>query len=132
MQQGPFQQVFVAEQRLGQAVAVLRIHIDLNAKQLLLVVPLVEGFALVQPLVALQAHQIPAQRGSHHLGDLGFADARRALNEQGPSQLQGNIQNRRKGFVVDIVAVVHFGFQFFVGHSDALLFSQYTIFRPFA
>ena len=60
LQQGPLQQVFIAEEGFCQAVAVLGVHVHLNGKQLLLVVPLIQGFTFVQPFIALQAHQLPA------------------------------------------------------------------------
>ena len=89
-QQGPLQQVFVAEEGPGQIVRVPPVHLHLDAQQLLLVIPLVEGLALVQALVALEAHQLPVQGGGHDLGDFGFSYAGGALNEQGPVQPEGH------------------------------------------
>ena len=54
----------------------------LDAQQLLLVVPLVERARLVEPLVALQPHQLGAGGPRDRLGELGLADAGRALDEQ--------------------------------------------------
>ena len=55
---------------------------DLGVEQLLAVVPLVEGLGLVLALVALQPQQPPAGDGGQRLGELGLADAGRALDEQ--------------------------------------------------
>ncbi len=55
--------------------------VGLDAQQLLLVVPLVEGLGLVEALVALQPDQPGARDRGDGLGELGLADTRRALDE---------------------------------------------------
>ena len=110
LEQRPFQQVFVAEQRAGQRFPVLGVHIHLNGQQLLLVVPLVERLAFVQPLVALQPHQFPVKGGGHDLRHLCLAHTGCALDQQGPAQLQGHVQHRRERIVIDIVLLVHLSF----------------------
>ena len=125
MEQRPLQQVFVAEQALCQAVPILGVHVHLDGKQLLLIVPLVQSLALVQAFVALQPHQLPVKGGGHDLGHLRFSYACRTLNEQGATQLEGDEQHRGQGFVVNIMALVHFGFQFFIGHRVSSLIVFY-------
>ena len=105
-QQGAFQQVLAAEQGAGQLVRVPAVHLYLDAQKLLLIVPFVEGFALVQPFIALEAYQLPVQSGGHDLGDLGFAYARRALDEQGPPQLQRHQQGGGYVLAADIAGLV--------------------------
>ena len=51
-------------------------------------IPLVRGRGHVQPLVALEPHQGLAQRARHSPGQLGLADPRLALQEQGTAQLE--------------------------------------------
>ncbi len=64
-----------------QIVPAIGLPIGLDAEQLLLVVPLVERLALVEPLVALQ----PDEPGAGELGDrlreLRLASARRPLDQ---------------------------------------------------
>ncbi len=108
LEQGALQQVLVAEQGLGQRVRVLAVHLHLDAQKLLLIVPLVERLALVQSLVALQAHQFPVQGGGHDLGNLRLAHAGGPLDEQGPAQLQGHQQGGDQAVVADIAGLVQF------------------------
>ena len=53
-----------------------------EVQQLARVVPLVDGLGGVDALVALQAHELAARPARQHLGDLGLADARLALEQQ--------------------------------------------------
>ena len=48
--------------------------VGLDAQELLLVVPLVQGLALVQPLVALEPDEAGPGGGGQGLGQLGLAD----------------------------------------------------------
>ena len=76
--------------------------LGLDAQQLLLVVPLVERARLVEPLVALQPDQLGAGRPRHRLGQLGLADAGRALDQQRLLQRSGEVRRgggRRVGEV---------------------------------
>ena len=107
----PIQQVFVAEEGPGQIVRVPPVHLHLDAQQLLLVIPLVEGLALVQALVALEAHQLPVQSGGHDLGDFGFSYAGGALNEQGPAQPEGHQQGGGYVAGADIFCFIQFPLQ---------------------
>ncbi len=109
-QQRPFQQIFVAEQRAGQRFPVLGVHVHLNGQELLLVVPLIERLAFIQPLVALQPHQLPVKGSGHDLGHLGLAHTGGALDQQGPAQLQSHVQHRRQRIVINIVLFVHLSF----------------------
>ena len=62
-----------------------------NLENLPRVVPLVDGVADVEALVALQANQLRAERGGEDLGHLGLADARLAFEKQRPLQAQREI-----------------------------------------
>ena len=119
LEQRTLQQIFVAEEVAGQLVPALRARVDLDAEQLLLIVPLVERLALVQALVALQAHQLPTQRMGHHLGHLRLANARSALDQQRPPQLKRHGQHRGEGIVVNVVHLVHLCLELFQIHISA-------------
>ena len=55
--------------------------VDLDAEQLLLVVPLVQRLGLVEALVALEPDQPGAGDLGDRLGELGLADAGRSLDQ---------------------------------------------------
>ena len=61
----------------------------LGVQQLLAVFPFVQGLGLVQALVALQAYQLGVEQFGGGLGQLGLADAGRALHQDGLAQLEG-------------------------------------------
>ena len=54
---------------------------QLRVQELLAVFPLVECFALVQPLIALQSHQRPVNDHRTGLGQFGFPHAGRTLDQ---------------------------------------------------
>jgi hypothetical protein len=60
-------------------------------EQLARVVPVVERLMDVDALVALQADEPRAGGGGERLGDLGLADARLALDQQGLAELAGEV-----------------------------------------
>ena len=105
-QQRPLQEILVAEEGAGQLLRVLAVHLHLDGEQLLLVVPLVQGLALVQALIALEPHQLPVQGLGHHLGNLRLAHAGGSLDEKGAAQLQCHQQGGHQTVVVDIVGGV--------------------------
>ena len=112
-----------------QGIGVPAVPVDLDGQQLLLVVPFVEGLALVQAFVALQPHQVPVKGRGHDLGHLGFAHTGSALNEQRPAQCQGHIHGGGQGVVINVMGLVHFRFQFGKFHGVPPDFSfEYTIF----
>ena len=74
----------------------------LDAQQLLLVVPLVQRARLVEALVALQADERRAGRLGDRLGQLGLADAGRALDEQRLAEPVGEEDGRRDGVVGEV------------------------------
>jgi hypothetical protein len=76
---------------------------DLRVQQLLGVLPFVERLGFVQPFVALQADEFGAEAGSDDLGQLGFADAGRPLDEQGFAELGGQIDHRRDVVVANVL-----------------------------
>ena len=66
-----------------------RVAQELRVEHLLGVVPLVERLGLVEPLVALQSHELPRQRLRQRAGEVRLADARRALDEERPLEGEG-------------------------------------------
>ena len=67
-----------------------------DVQQLARVVPLVDGVGDVQPLVALKADQPGPAGAGQRLGQLGLADARLALQEQGLLDRQRQEDGRRE------------------------------------
>ena len=63
------------------------VGLGLDPQQLLAVVPLVQRLGLVEALVALQPHELAAEVGGERLGELGLADAGRALDEHRLAEL---------------------------------------------
>ena len=45
------------------------------------VLPLVQGLALVEPLIALQTDKLVAERERQHLGEIGLADTGRPFDQ---------------------------------------------------
>ena len=86
-EQRPLDQELAPEQ-VGLALAQLG---GAHGDELARVVPLVEGLAGVDPLVALEADQLAAEQGRQHLGDLGLADPGLALQQQRLVQVQGQV-----------------------------------------
>ncbi len=76
---------------------------DLGVEQLLAVLPLVQRAGLVQPAVALQADQRPAQRLRRDLGQLGLADAGRSLDQDRLLQPVRQERHSRNLAVADIL-----------------------------
>src|SRR5439155_17737758 len=77
--------------------------LDLDAQKLLLVVPLVEGLRLVEPLVALQAAQPAVGAPRHGLGQLGLARAGRALDQDGLLQTVGQVDDAGDALIGQVV-----------------------------
>src|SRR5262245_5241425 len=71
-----------------------RILLQLDAQQLLRIIPFVNSRRGVQALITLKSHQPGVERQAERLGDLGLADARRALNQQGFSERHRQVQRR--------------------------------------
>jgi len=67
---------------------------ELRVEELLGVLPLVEGLALVQALVALEPDQRAARDVGQRLGQLRLADARRALDEHRPAHARRQVHDR--------------------------------------
>ena len=80
LEQRPGQEELLGEDVLFELLPGLA-GVGLDAQQLLLVVPLVEGLGLVQPLVALEADEPAPGQAGHRLGQLGLAGAGRALHQ---------------------------------------------------
>jgi hypothetical protein len=106
LQQGPGEQ-----ERLGEDVGLdlgpagVLGPVGLDAQQLLLVVPLVQGLGLVQALVALEPDQPGPGGGGQGLGQLGLADPGRPLGQDGllqPVGQEGDVGDHRGGQVPDL------------------------------
>ncbi len=67
------------------------------------VVPLVHGRRDVEAFVALQPHEIAAERAREDLREFGLADAGLTLEEQRPAELQRKEDGRREAAFRDVV-----------------------------
>ena len=76
---------------------------DLGIEELLGVLPFVERLALIQSLVALETNQLPSKRGRGDLCKVGFADPGGTLDQDGFSELFGQINNGRDSTARDVV-----------------------------
>src|SRR4029450_4753204 len=106
LRQGPGEQERLGEDvglDLGPAGVVGPVGLD--AQQLLLVVPLVQGLGLVQALVALEPDQPGPGGGGQGLGQLGLADPGWPLGQDGllqPVGQEGDVGDHGGGQVVDL------------------------------
>src|SRR5437763_332294 len=104
LQQGPSEQEgFGEDVGLDRRPVPLVLPVGLDAQQLLLVVPLVEGLRLVEALVALEPDEPGAGRGGDGLGQLGLAHAGRAFDEYGLLQPVGQEDDAGGGGVGQVV-----------------------------
>ena len=71
-------------------------------QQLRRIVPLVQRFALLEPVIALQAQQFALQHQRQRLGQLCFADAGLTFEQQGPLQLEREKNRSAKPAVSEI------------------------------
>src|SRR5438128_3486877 len=98
---------------------------DLRVEELLRVLPLVEGLGLVEPLVALEANQLLAERGRQHLGELGLPHPGRAFHQDRLLHLGGQVDDRRDGVAGDVLETrealddVVYGYEHAPGSSRA-------------
>ena len=104
LQDRPLDQEAVGEDVLRQrlAVDVAGRFREPDLHHLRRIVPLVDGGGDVEPLVALEADQLPPERLGQNLGDLGLADAGLAFEEERPAHLQREIEHGRERPVGDI------------------------------
>ena len=79
------------------------VRIGLDAKQLLLVVPLVKGLGFVEALVALEPDQPPIGDRGQGLGQLGLADAGRPFDQHRLGQPGGQEHDLGDPIVGEIV-----------------------------
>ena len=93
--QRPREQELLAEDVLLDRVPAGVGRLRLDSQQLLAVVPLIQRLRLVQPLVALQPHELAAEIAGQRLGELGLADARRPLDEHGLAELGRQVGDER-------------------------------------
>src|SRR3954454_20319285 len=94
--EGALEQELLAEDVVLDLVpAGLIAGLGLDAQQLLAVVPLIQRLGLVEALVALQAHERAVQVPAQGLGQLGLADAGRALDEHRLAEARGQERDER-------------------------------------
>ena len=100
-QNRPFLEELLGEQvGVGELVPVgLR---ESDRQQLALVVPLVDGFAGGEPLVALQPDQRGVEDQRERLGSGGLADSRLALQQQRLAEREGKVQRRGHAIVDEV------------------------------
>ena len=110
-----FEQRAGQQELLGEDVGLDRfpvalvLTVGLDTQELLLVVPLVEGFRLVEALVTLQSDQPRVRDLGGRLGELGLADTGRPLDEHRLPQPVGQVQDAgdaRVGEIVDAAQAV--------------------------
>ena len=104
LQQRPPDQELFPEQLAGGLVTVDdagRFH-QPDFEELARVVPLVDGLADVEPLVALQPDQVGPEPGGEHLGDLCLADTRFTLEEKRTLQREGEVNGGGQAPVSDV------------------------------
>src|SRR5699024_2226440 len=100
-EQGAGQEELLREDVVARRVPALALA-GLDAQDLLGVVPLVQGTGLVDALVALQSDEFGLGGGGDGLGELGLADARRALDEQRLAQPVGEVDDGGCGTVGEV------------------------------
>ena len=96
LQQRAGEQELLAEDVVLDLLPGRLLRLGLDPQQLLAVVPLVEGLGLVEPLVALEADQLAAGGARQRLGQLGLADARRALDQHRLAEPLGEVGDERR------------------------------------
>ena len=101
-QQRPRDEELLGEQLLLGDLGTGRLR-GADPQQLPRVVPLIERLRGIDPLVALQANQLRAQRFGQRLGRLGLADPRLALEQEGLGQAQGEEERRRQARVGQVI-----------------------------
>ena len=94
----------------------------LHVEQLFTVLPLVQRLRLIQPLVTLQANELPPGGVCQHLRQLRFADSGRPFNEQRTLQLRHQVNGGGNVLAAHVVGAAE-------RLDDALGRSQLRVFR---
>ena len=84
---------------------------DADVQELADVVPVVEGAAGVDALVALQADAVAAEDAGDDVADLGLADAGHALEQQRLAELEGEVERGDEALVGEIAGLGQGGVQ---------------------
>src|SRR3569623_1136922 len=84
------------QEPLAVQPALDRLGMEPDLEHLLREVPLVQRRARIEPFVALQPDQPPAERAGHRLRDLGLADAGFALEQHRLTEDEREVQRRRE------------------------------------
>jgi hypothetical protein len=95
LHQRPGEEELLAEDVVLNRVPARPGRLGLDPQQLFAVVPLVQRLGLVEPLVALQAHEPAAEVARERLGELGLPDAGGTLDEDRLAQPSGQIRDQR-------------------------------------
>src|SRR6185369_14991823 len=78
------------------------VAIDLNAQELLLIVPLVERVRVVETLVALEADELGPEHRRDHLRELGLSRPRRSFDEERLLEDEREVEHRLDARVGDV------------------------------
>jgi hypothetical protein len=79
---------------------------ELGVEELLGVLPLVEGLALVEPLVALETDEPPVRDLGERLGQLRLPDARGPFDEHRPAHLRREVYHGGDSPVCDVAGIL--------------------------
>ena len=90
----------------------------LGVEQLLAIFPFVDGLGFIEPFIALQADQGQLEHLCRGLGQLRLAYAGRAFDEDGFSQVVGQIDGRGDLVAADVTVILEIRFQCFHGCDD--------------
>ena len=93
----------VAEDVVVDFLPRVAVLVGLDTEQLLLVVPLVQGFALVEAFVALQTDEASTSELGDALGELGLAGTGRTLDEDGLAEAIGEVGDAGDAIVGQVV-----------------------------
>ena len=97
-------QKLAAEDRSIEFGTTCRVSLsEANMQDLTRVVPFIQRCARVQTLIALQADKGGVERAGQHLGDLGLADARFALQQDGLTEIKGQLGGQAQGAVGHVI-----------------------------
>ena len=66
------------------------------------IVPFIDRRRDIEAFIALQSNQLSAERGSEHFRDFRLADARLALEQEGPTEAQAQEDDGRQRALRDI------------------------------
>ena len=95
-----------------------RVAQQLRVEHLLGVVPLVERLGLVEPLVALQAHEVAVERFGQRARQVRLANAGGPLDEQRPLEHQRQPRHERQAIVGEVAGAREALLEIGLGHDQ--------------